>query len=311
MPVTRGPLRGLLAVVFAALALVLLVAPERAEANVFCNVTPNPASLAFGSAQTATGTVGYTCQNFGSSSRSFTLCLGVGTSSFPGTPSQPALQNGNNVLNYNVYRDAAATQVWTSTSPLTQALTIPANQTRTGTFLYFGRIGAGQTVPVGSYTGQLFNTRLGYLNAGSCQMNVSDLAGIEFTTNVSATVAAGCTLGTLGKIDFGSQAGLFTRADAAGSVVLTCPVSTAWTLRFDGGRNAAAGVRRMRSAAGAFVEYRLYRDASRNDAILVDGTIGGTGTGTAQTAPVYGRAEPSAPPPVGTYQDYVVVTLSF
>ena len=311
MPVTPACLRVVLTAAFAVLALWLLVSPDRAEANVSCSVSPNPGTLSFGSAQTATGTVNYSCQNFGSSSRSFTLCLGVGTSSFPGTPTQPALQNGNNRLNYNVYRDAAATQVWNTASPLTSSLTIPANQTRTGTFTYYAKIAAGQIVPTVTYTGQLFNTRLGFINAGQCQANVSDLAGVEFTINVSATVAAGCALGTIGKIDFGSQPGLFTRADAAGSVIVTCPLSRAWTLKFDGGRNVQTGVRRMRSAAGAYVPYRIYRDSSRANPIVVDGTIGGTGTGGAQTTPIYGRVEPDSPPPVGQYQDFIVVTLSF
>jgi spore coat protein U-like protein len=311
MPVKPVRLHALLTAVFAAFALWLLISPDRAEANVFCNVNPNPPSLSFGTAQTATGTVNYSCQNFGSSSRSFTLCLGVGTSSFPGTAAQPALQSNGNRLNYNVYRNAAATQIWNTASPLTAAVTIPANQTRTGTFTYYAKIGTGQTVPVGTYTGQLFNTRLGFINATQCQANVSDLAGTEFTINITATVAAGCSLGTIGKIDFGSQAGLFTRADAAGSVALTCPISRAWTLKFDGGRNAAAGVRRMRSAEGYYVPYRIYRDANRSNTILIDGTITGTGTGAVQSTPIYGRTEPASPPPVGTYQDFIVVTLSF
>lgn len=301
----------MLTAVFAVFALWLLVAPDRAEANVGCSVIPNPTSLSFGSAQTATGTVTYSCQNYGSSSRSMTLCLGVGIPSFPGTAAQPAMQSNGNRLNYNVYRDPAATQIWNTTSPLTATLTIPANQTRTGTFTYYGKIGTGQNVPLGSYTGQLFNTRLGFMNAGQCQANVSDLSGTEFTINISATVAPGCTLGTIGKIDFGSQAGLFTRSDAAGAVVLTCPIGRVWTLKFDGGRNAAVGVRRMRSAEGYYVPYRIYRDPNRSNTILIDGTIAGAGTGAVQATPVYGRTEPASPPPVGTYQDFIVVTLSF
>jgi spore coat protein U-like protein len=309
MPVTAPAIRAVLAAALAALVLWLLIAPQRAEANVFCNVSQS--TLNFGSAQTTTGTVNYSCQNFGTSPRSFTLCLGAGTSSFPGTPTQPALQLNGNALNYNIYRDAATTQIWNAANPITRALTVPANQTSNGTFTYYGEIAPGQTVPEGAYTGQLFNTRLGYLDAGSCQMNVSDLAGIDFTLQVTATVASGCTLGALGRIDFGSQPGLFTRADAAGSVVLTCPVSRAWTLKFDGGRNASAGARRMRSSAGVFVPYRIYRDANRSNLIAIDGTIAGTGTGALQQTPIYGRVEPPTPPPVGSYQDFIVATLSF
>lgn len=309
MPMTPACFRAVLTAVFAALALWLLVAPDRAEANVGCNVSQS--TLSFGSAQTTTGTVNYTCTNYDTFARTINLCLGVGTSSYPGTVTQPALQLNNNALNYNLYRDAAFTQLWNTASPITRSVTIPANQTSTGTFTYYARIVAGQTVPVGNYTGQLFNTRLGFMNGSTCQTNLNDQNGVEFTINVSATVAAGCTLGTIGKIDFGSQAGLFTRADAAGSVQVTCPLSRAWTLKFDGGRNASAGVRRMRSSAGAYVPYGIYRDANRSNAIAIDGTIAGTGTGALQTTPVYGRTQPATPPPVGTYQDFIVVTLSF
>ncbi|HEU4651258.1 MAG TPA: spore coat U domain-containing protein, partial [Croceibacterium sp.] len=274
-----------------------------------CGATPG--ALNFGTAQTTTGTVNYSCTNYDTFARTVNLCLGVGTSSYPGTVTQPALQLNGNALNYNLYRDSGYSQIWNTNSPITRSITIPANQTATGTFTYYARIGAGQTVPVGTYTGQLFNTRLGFVNAGTCQANVSDQSGVEFTINVSATVAAGCTLGTLGKIDFGSQPGLFTRADAAGSVQVTCPLSRAWTLKFDGGRNASAGTRRMRSSTGAYVPYGIYRDANRSNAIAIDGTIGGTGTGAVQTTPVYGRTQPASPPPIGTYQDFIVVTLSF
>ena len=309
MPVTPGRLHAVLTAVFAAFALWLLISPDRAEANVGCNVTQS--SLNFGSAQSTPGTVNYSCQNFDNFSRTLNLCLGVGTSSFPGTTTQPAMQLNGNALNYSLYRDASFSQIWNTANPITRSITIPANQTSTGTFTYYARIVPGQTVPLGNYTGQLFNTRLGFMNGSTCQSNLNDQSGVEFTINVSATVAASCTLGTIGKIDFGSQSGLFTRADAAGSVQLTCPVSRAWTLRFDGGRNASAGVRRMRSSTGYYVPYRIYRDANRTTAIAIDGTITGTGTGAVQSTPIYSRTEPATPPPVATYQDFIVVTLSF
>lgn len=309
MPVTPARLRTVLTALFGALALWLVVSPEPAAANVGCNVTQS--SLNFGTAQSATGTVNFSCTNYDTFARSVPLCLGVGTSSFPGTTTQPALQLNGTALNYNLYKDAAFGQLWNSASPITRTLSIPANQTSTGSFTYYARIVPGQTVPVGTYTGQLFNTRLGFMNGMTCQANLNDLSGVEFTINISATVAAGCTLGTIGGIDFGSQEGLFTRADATGSVLVTCPVSRAWTLRFDGGRNPSAGVRRMRSPAGDYVPYRIYRDAARNNPIAIDGTIGGTGNGAAQSTPIYGRVQPETPPPAAQYQDFIVVTLSF
>jgi spore coat protein U-like protein len=311
MPVNASALRVCLAAAFAVLALWLLVAPQPAAANVGCNVSQT--TLAFGGAQTAIDDVNYSCQNFGSSPRTFTLCLGVGTSSYPGTATQPAMQHTVNAtpLNYSLYRDSGYSQIWNTANPITKTVTVPANQTLNGTITYYGKIVAGQNPPVGNYQGQLFNNRLGFINAGSCQTNVSDLAGVEFTANVSATVTAGCTMGTIGKIDFGSQPGLVKRADAAGSVALTCPVSVPWTLAFDGGNNLSAGVRRMKSIASYYVPYTIYRDANRSNAIAINGTITGNGTGAVQTTTIYGRVEPPTPPPVGTYQDFIVVTLSF
>jgi spore coat protein U-like protein len=302
-------LRVALTALLAAFALWLLVSPDRAEANVGCSATPG--ALNFGSTQTATGTVNYTCTNYDTFVRNMTLCLGVGTSSYPGTPTQPAMQFNGVALNYNLYKDAAFSQVWNVTSPFTRAVSIPANRAITGTFTYYARIVPGQTVPVGTYTGQLFNVRFGFVSGTSCLANLGDLAGMEFTINISASSAPSCTLGARNAIDFGTQSGLFTRAHAAGSVQLTCPVSRAWTLSFDGGRYAASGVRRMRSAAGYYVPYTLYRDANRTNAIAVSGTVRGTGTGAVQTTPIYGLVDPATPPPVGQYQDFIVVTLSF
>ncbi len=314
MPVTPASLRAALAALFSALALWLLVAPQPASANAHCNATP--VTLNFGTAQTATGTVNYSCINQNPTATSFTLCLRVGTSSYPGTATQPALQYQGTALNYQVYTDAALTQVWTATNFITRAITIPAGigQTITGSFNYYARIVPGQTVPLGTYTGQLFNTLLGFRTAVGqpCVANVApNFQGQDVTINIQATIAATCTLGARNAINFGTQPGLFKRSDAAGSVLLTCPVNRAWTLSFDGGRYLSGTVRRMRSAAGYYVPYAIYRDAARTNAIAVNGTITGTGTGTVQTTTIYGRTEPPTPPPVGTYQDFIVVTLSF
>lgn len=314
MPVNRNGLRAALMALLSALALWLAVSPEPAAANAHCSATPQP--LNFGTSLTTTGVVNYSCINQNPTVTTFTLCLRVGTSSYPGTADQPRLQYQGNALDFNLYRDAAATsQPWTATNYFTLSVTIPAGigQTVTGSFLYYARIRAGQIVPNGTYTGQLFNTLLGFQTTpGQCLLNVApNFQGQDFTINVSASIAPGCTLGTIGGIDFGTQPGLVQRADAAGSVQLTCPLNRAWTLSFGGGNYASGSVRRMRSPSAYYVPYTLYRNAARDNPIAINGTVTGTGTGAAQTTNVYGRVEPATPPPVGVYQDTVVVTLSF
>lgn len=307
-------LRAIRFITIAAVALWLLLAPQPARANVSCSANPNPpAVLDFGTSATVTGTIGYSCTNFGTTLVNVNLCIGVGTPSYPGTTAQPAMQGpAGAALNFNVYTDVAATVVWTSNNPISRTVSLPGNsQPVTGTFNYYGRIASGQSPPLGTYQAFFYNTSIGFVSGGVCATNVADLAGVTVTLTVNATKVAACTFGTNGAIDFGTQPGLWNRVDAAGSVQLTCPSGVAWTLSFDAGGNSSGSERQMRSATGNFVIYRIYSDAARSSQIVFNGTMGGTGTGAVQSRAVYGRVDPTSPPPPGTYTDRIVLTLSF
>jgi spore coat protein U-like protein len=131
-----------------------------------------------------------------------------------------------------------------------------------------------------------------------------------FNIPVQVTVGASCNLGTIQKIDFGASGDLKKTIDAQGAVAVTCTTSAPYTLSFGAGQNASGGVRQMKAGSNV-VGYRLYRDAARTQEIAVNGTMSGTGTGSLQTVPVYGRVPAGAQPRVGNYGDFVVVTLSF
>ncbi|MBM7405982.1 MULTISPECIES: Csu type fimbrial protein [Sphingomonas] len=293
--------------------LMLLLLPERAQANVVCSA--NSAGLNFGSALSASATISYNCTNYDPTPVTFTLCAGIGNPSYPGTADQPKLLNGNQTVNFNLYTDAAGANVWTKNNPITTTVTIaPNGASVSGVFQFFGRIPPGQQAPVGTYTAAFYNTVLGFMQTGvpTCERSgQSGLSGIDFTLSIQASIADTCNLGTIGAVDFGAQPGLWNRVDATGSVQLSCPSARVWALRFDGGRYASGGDRRMRNAAGDHVVYRLYTDAGRNSTLGIDGTINGVGTSAVQSIPVYGRIEAGAPPAIGNYSDFVVVTLSF
>lgn len=292
--------------------LAILLAPEEAKANAFCQA--DQPTLDFGSALTARGTINWTCTNFDPTPVAFTLCAAIGTPSYPGTPQQPKMIGSSPIfLDFNVYVDSAGNELWDSSTLLTANVAIAANGRTSGTFTYYGRIPPGQAAPPGSYSGFFYNTLIGILTTGTsiCQRNAPDFSGIDVTLSVRATLIEACTLGTIGDIDFGELAGFRDQIDAAGSVQLVCPPNRGWTLSFDGGRHAAGTERRMQDADGNLVPYRLYRDAARTDTIAIDGSVTGAGTGAAQTVPVYGRVEIGALPPVGQYSDFVVVTLGF
>jgi spore coat protein U-like protein len=275
-------------------------------------------TLAFGGSANASADIGYSCKNNDATSHTFFLCAGMGNPN-PGSAAQPQLQNGGTLINYNVYRDAAFADVWTTTKPIVRSVTIGAGQTLNGSFPYYARIST-PSPPSGNYTGYLFNTVLGFatsLSATSCQLNLTTgvpsfvLNSQDVTVAVAASLVPSCVLGTISPVDFGSRSTIASNVDATGAVQFSCPSGLPWTLKIGGGQYVLSGERRMRSGTSNYVQYRLYRDSGRTTLLAIDGTFTGTGNGATQTTSVYGRIAPQSAPPVGTYQDFVVVTLSF
>ncbi|AKH43882.1 spore coat protein U-like protein [Altererythrobacter atlanticus] len=309
MPLTRFR-AAILALLLGAL---FLLWPERAAANVVCSLASHPVTLAFGTSMVGSGEVRYTCRNYDPRPRSFTICTAPGTPSFPGTIQQPVMISGNNRQNFNIYSDSAATVPWTSANPINRAVTVAAGGTATGSLPFYGRIASGQLSTVGNYQAFFFNVVLGFLSptGQGCQPVQSDLNGLDFTLFVTASVTEACSLGTTEAVDFGTPAGLWTRADAAGAVQVSCPGGVRWSLGFGAGMHAVGGERRMQSGEGNYVPYRLYRDAARSMPIGVDEAIVGSGNGAVQSVPVYGRVDLVRPPPVGNYSDRIIVVLSF
>ena len=69
----------------------------------------------------------------------------------------------------------------------------------------------------------------------------------------------------------------------------------------------------MKKAAD-FVLYGLYRDSARSPPFgntIGTNTLAGTGTGLALSVTVYGRIAPQATPSPGTYNDTIVVTVTY
>lgn len=140
-------------------AAVLLAAAQSASAAVTCSVstvgvafgTYNPLATA---ATTSAGSITVTCTstNNGSTTINITAAYGTGSS---GTYATRTLRSGSNVLNYNLYFDAAYTQVrgdGTGGTTAGQAtLTLGRNQTGSANGTLYGRILAGQDVAPGTY----------------------------------------------------------------------------------------------------------------------------------------------------------------
>ena len=77
----------------------------------------------------------------------------------------------------------------------------------------------------------------------------------------------------------------------------------------------AGTLRKMESANGDQIAYRLYSNSTRQ-AEFTSAGIGITGTGTAQEIPIYARVLPAdqggvTAPATGFYQDMVTATLTW
>lgn len=94
-----------------------------------------------------TGTISYSCKKTGGV-RNVTMSLSTGS----GTFANRTLRTGSNVLNYNLYPDAANSQVWGDGTGTTYLYTTDPVDNRLYTLTVYGTIPAGQDVGVGSYT---------------------------------------------------------------------------------------------------------------------------------------------------------------
>ncbi len=96
---------------------------------------------------------------------------------------------------------------------------------------------------------------------------------------------------------------------------MQCSLSLPYTVGLGGGNAGATNpTQRKMSFAGHSILYGLYRDSARaqpwGGSIGVN-TVPGTGTGLSQAYAVYGRVPAQATPPVGTYNDTIVVTVTY
>jgi spore coat protein U-like protein len=125
------------------------------------------------------------------------------------------------------------------------------------------------------------------------------------------TSASGSTV-----LNFGTQTLLNANVDASVNLSVQCSSGTDYDVSLDNGLNTS---RRMDSTSGAgvganIVDYELYTDSGRT---TVWPTTAGTapypytGTGAAQSIPVYGRVPTQTTPPAGNYYDTVGITVTY
>lgn len=320
LTLTTALLLRLAALLFAA-PVINAIAPHEAKAAVVCSVVNS--GLAFGTSLTGTGTVNWSCTGYNSSSTTFNLCVRLGTPSFPGTTAQPRMLNGSNRLNFNVYRNAGATTVWTASSPLVQSVTVGAGigTTVTGAFTFYGRIPSGQTSPAGNYAASFFNTRLGFATSTgtNCQTSRNGNSGLDFTLPITATVINACTVDALADANLGSVVAGATVAPGSTTIRVLCPTGTAYNIGVlpSNGNMGGAGVMHGTGSNPDTIGYQLRRTSGTGAAwgntatvTSVGNGVGGTGNGANQDYPVFASVPNSNVRP-DDYSDTVTVTVNY
>jgi spore coat protein U-like protein len=180
----------------------------------------------------------------------------------------------------------------------------------------YGQVYAGQqSVPVGSYASRFGSSdaiiQYGLLSLVSCNLLTSTAST---TFDVTASVAPNCSV-TANNLSFGTLGVLNAAVDGGTTVSPLCTNGTPYTIGLNGGLSSATDpTQRRMTKASEFILYGLYRDAARTqpfgDTAGVN-TVSGTGSGLAQSAPVYGRIPPQTTPSSRVYADTIVVTLTF
>lgn len=289
----------------------------------------NPVS---GNAYAVTGTIAVSCTvsplESLISGTMIRVCLGIGGAS-GSSPRQ--LNNGSYNLNYNLYSDAAHTQIVGTAGATPGPIVIDFNLTLLGILLggtgtynvsLYGYLPAGQTtVPAGTYNASFSgsNAAVNYLayvgSAPTCSAAWN--SGGSFAFNVAATVTNNCNIAA-SNVTF-PAAGLLSSAIAAnGTLTVQCTMSDSYSIALNGGTSTGGTVanRQMALSGGsALVAYQLYSNSSLST-IWGDGTsgssiVGGVGSGSTQSYSVYGQVPAQSTPIPGSYTDTITATVTY
>ena len=284
------------------------------------NVAFGPADVTANSVFDTTATVSITCSGLALTTVQVCVNLGAGSGGATNAANR-FMKSGADQLRYSLYSNAARTMVWGSdlmagfgagSVSINVPLLLGSN---TVTSTVYGRVFASQqTVPAGSYLSTFSGTDA-EIKYGLVGLGCNVLPTTATTTfNVTATVPTTCTVAA-NNLNFGTAGVLAANTDASTTLSPTCTSGTPYNVGLDGGLSGATDpTQRKMTNGAAFVLYGLFRDAARSlpfGNTIGTNTLAGTGSGLAQSATVYGRIAPQATPSPGTYNDTIVVTLTY
>ena len=229
--------------------------------------------------------------------------------------------NGANTLRFDLYSDAAMTQLWGSyvsgwdvggiQIDFTTNSSGAANFTET---VYAKLFGSQTSVVPGSYSSTFSASPQMYYQKdqkNTCP-NLSQSTSSSFVT--TAVVTGSCST-TATNLNFGSIGSLAANVDGTSTLTVTCASGTPYSIGLGAGNAPGATVTTRAMTNGATtVGYSLYSNSGRTtnwgNTVGTD-TVSGTGSGAGQNYTVYGRIPAQATPAPATYSDTIVVTVTY
>lgn len=218
------------------------------------------------------------------------------------------MASGTNELNYQLYTDAARTQVWGSTTwPYGgqvpgYVVTLGSTGTGAGTFPIYGKVAGGQSTTVpGSYLSSFSSAdvefRYRVTSGTDCSTATGNIARPSF--NVTAQVEENC-ISQADDLAFGSG------KSAVGEVRVRCTPGTPYSVGLNGGLSGRV--------FGNGATYGLFKDSAHSESwgnTLGTDTVAGYGTGDWQPISVYGSIAEQTITESGDYDDPIVVTTTY
>jgi spore coat protein U-like protein len=299
-----------------------LASPAAAQVCNFSNSGINFGTLTVSSAPTtsSTGTITATCT--GRRNRTINICanIGSGTGGNDATASRRYMTFGTERIEYNLYQNNGASQVWGSyvwpypPRPPAWSVSLNGNGTGTTQTTVFGRMYATTVSPgifISNFSGGQTSFDYGYSNRFSCGTNVSARAvQVPFTAQV--TNLGDCQTTTT-PMDFGTMVNLNAIVDATNTVSVTCTNGVNYSVGLDNGTSGSTNpaARRM-TAAGTTdsVTYGIYTNTGRTTPWGAS-AFSARGNGNPRIYTGYGRVPVQTTPGVANYSDRLTVTITY
>lgn len=273
---------------------------------------------------TAVGSVSATCQKAWSASPQptyFRICMEIPGGSPINTINPRAMSNySGGRVEYDLYSDPSHSRiigdrvgVYTATATISQA----GNPRQIISMPVYGKIRPGQSARAGSYQSQNYVNLYWVSSTTSMPAATACSGGRAISAIHQATTAAwedSCSILAANDLAFGVRDSLATSAQAQTTVSISCPVGTAWQVGLSNGQNFSGARRMYNNDRAGWVDYHLFQNHGRTQPWGNEpgiNTRGGTGIGSTQQLTIFGSvpAQPGAAP--GSYEDTVVVTLTY